>query len=141
MSVCVCICVCVYVHVCLCVRIYVCVCLCVEGGKYMRATLNNIQVHSIVLNRSLQAGIEILRKQFPLIIENLYPLTYITPLCPPLSPWKLPFYVVSTKLAFCKVSTYKWYHRVLAFLCLAYFTKHNALQCCIKWQNLVLPRG
>lgn len=142
MCVCMCmyICICIYTYIyvtCIYVPMYVCVCVLGEG-KYMRSTLNNIQVYT---NCSLQAILNILRTQFPLVIETLYPLTHITPLRPPLNPWKLPFCVVPMKLAFCKVSTYKWYHGVFAFLCLACFTKHNALQCCIRWQNLLLPRG
>ena len=38
-------------------------------------------------------------------------------------------------------STFKWSHRVLVFLCLTYFTKHNTLQVhsdCYKWQNVTL---
>ena len=37
-------------------------------------------------------------------------------------------------------STYKWHHMVLIFLCLAYFTQHNAFKvhpCCCIWQDFL----
>ena len=36
--------------------------------------------------------------------------------------------------------TYQWHHIVLVFLCMTYFTKHNAPQvhpCCHRWQNFI----
>ena len=41
-------------------------------------------------------------------------------------------------------STYKQYHIVFIFLCLTYFTWHNALQahlCCCQWQYIILFYG
>ena len=40
--------------------------------------------------------------------------------------------------------TYKWYHAVFVFLCLAYIPEHNALKvhaCCPKWQDFLLSHG
>ena len=70
-------------------------------------------------------------------------------LIPPTPLWQ-PL-VFSLQLCFCFVmfvhlfyfldSTYKWNHMVFVFLCLTYFTWHNALQvhpCCCRWQNFIL---
>ena len=38
------------------------------------------------------------------------------------SPWQLLFYPRFYEFDFSSDSTYKWYHAVFVFLCLAYFT-------------------
>ena len=85
---------------------------------------SNFQVYNIVLLTVL-AMLYIRSPELTLLItESLYPLP-TSPHCPSPSPWQPPFYFMFLSLMFLD-STYKWDHIVFVFLCLTYFTQHNA---------------
>ena len=79
-------------------------------------------------------------------LHFLIPYPYIAfppwwPLICSLYLWVYFLFVIFTSFLNFLDSTYKQYPTVFVFLCLAYFTKHNALWvhlCYCKWQNFIL---
>ena len=62
----------------------------------------------------------------PLCYQSFSPSPCWKPLVWSLHLWVLYFSVLLTSLLYFVDSMYKWYHTVFLFLCLTYFTKHNA---------------